>query len=99
MIIARLGLEGCFEKIISFETLNPNTKTESPVAATGTRAIFDICSYIANPDPAIQLPKTPVIGKPFEVAFEHVFKMTNINPHKTVRKTQSDLYLSLVLLT
>ncbi|CAN7033026.1 unnamed protein product [Brassica oleracea var. botrytis] len=53
MIIARLGLEGCFETIISFETLNPNTKTESPVAATGTRAIFDICSYIANPDPAI----------------------------------------------
>uniref|UniRef100_A0A0D3ECS8 Uncharacterized protein n=1 Tax=Brassica oleracea var. oleracea TaxID=109376 RepID=A0A0D3ECS8_BRAOL len=66
MIIARLGLEGCFETIISFETLNPNTKTESPVAATGTRAIFDICS------------------KPFEVAFEHVFKMTNINPHKTL---------------
>ncbi|CAF2334629.1 unnamed protein product [Brassica napus] len=84
MIIARLGLEGCFEKIISFETLNPNTKTESPVAATETRAIFDICSYIANPDPTIQLPKTPVIGKPFEVAFEHVFKMTNINPHKTL---------------
>ena len=62
-----------------------------------SREIFDIISYTANPDTSIKLPKTPVICKPFEGAFEHVFKMTNINPHKTVRKTQSDLYLPLLL--
>ena len=93
-IIARLGLENCFERIISFETLNPITKTESFVVATGTREIFDISSYMANPDPSIELPKTPVICKPSEGAFEQVFKMTNINPHKTVR-TQLNLHLFL----
>ncbi|CAN7114743.1 unnamed protein product [Brassica rapa subsp. narinosa] len=82
-IIARLGLEDCFERIISFETLNPTTKTESAVA-TETREIFDISSYMANPDPSVELPKTPVICKPSEGAFEQVFKMTNINPHKTL---------------
>ncbi|CAH8366133.1 unnamed protein product [Eruca vesicaria subsp. sativa] len=76
-IIARLGLEDSFERIISFETLNPNTQTESPVAT-------DISSYIANPNPSVELPKTPVICKPSEGAFEQVFKMTNINPHKTL---------------
>ena len=89
-IIARLGLEDCFERIISFETLNPTTKTESAVA-TETREIFDISSYMANPDPSVELPKTPVICKPSEGAFEQVFKMTNINPHKTVR-TLSNLH-------
>lgn len=83
-IIARLGLEDCFERIISFETLNPITKTESPVDHTKTRDIFDIISYIANPNPSIELPKTPVICKPSEGAFEQVFKMTNINPKKTL---------------
>ncbi|KAG7534832.1 Pyrimidine 5-nucleotidase [Arabidopsis thaliana x Arabidopsis arenosa] len=82
-VIARLGLENCFEKIISFETLNPITKTESPVD-TKTREIFDISSYMANPDPSIELPKTPVVCKPSEGAFEQVFKMANINPKKTL---------------
>ncbi|AED97196.1 Haloacid dehalogenase-like hydrolase (HAD) superfamily protein [Arabidopsis thaliana] len=82
-IIARLGLEGCFEKIISFETLNPITKTESPVD-TKTREIFDIISYMANPDSSIELPKTSVVCKPSEGAFEQVFKMANINPKKTL---------------
>lgn len=83
-VIARLGLDNCFEKIISFETLNSITKTESPVD-TKTREIFDISSYMANPDPSIELPKTTVVCKPFEGAFEQVFKMANINPKKTVR--------------
>ncbi|KAL1208498.1 hypothetical protein V5N11_007980 [Cardamine amara subsp. amara] len=82
-VIARLGLEDCFERIICFETLNPITKTESPVD-TNTREIFDIISYIANPNPSIELPETPVICKPSEGAFEQVFKMANINPKKTL---------------
>ncbi|EOA13823.1 hypothetical protein CARUB_v10026922mg [Capsella rubella] len=82
-IIARLGLEDCFEKVISFETLNPINKTETP-NDTKTREIFDIRSYMANPDPNIELPKTPVICKPSEGAFEQVFKMANINPKKTL---------------
>ncbi|XP_010483578.1 PREDICTED: uncharacterized protein C24B11.05-like [Camelina sativa] len=82
-IISKLGLEGCFEKVISFETLNPINKTETP-HDTKTREIFDIISYMANPDPQVELPKTPVICKPSEGAFEQVFKMANINPKKTL---------------
>lgn len=34
-------------------------------------------------DPA--LPRTPVVCKPFENAFEKVFKMAKIDPQRTVR--------------
>jgi hypothetical protein len=40
---------------------------------------------MANPDSSIELPKTSVVCKPSEGAFEQVFKMANINPKKTVR--------------
>lgn len=35
---------------------------------------------------ATELPKTPILCKPFENAFEQAFKIAGINPHKTVRK-------------
>jgi hypothetical protein len=31
------------------------------------------------------LPKTPVVCKPFQDAFEKVFKMIDVDPHRTVR--------------
>lgn len=48
---------------------------------------------MANPDQSVELPKTPVVCKPSEGAFEQVFKMTNINPHKTVRTQSKSLPL------
>jgi putative hydrolase of the HAD superfamily len=39
---------------------------------------------MANPDSSIELPKTSVVCKPSEGAFEQVFKMANINPKKTL---------------
>ena len=32
-----------------------------------------------------EIPKTPVICKPFEEAFEKAFKIAGMNPEKTVR--------------
>ncbi|KAI9195805.1 hypothetical protein LWI28_018284 [Acer negundo] len=43
--------------------------------------IFDINDYKRHPD--LELPKTPIVRKPFEEAYEQVFKIANINPQKT----------------
>ncbi|XP_057782836.1 suppressor of disruption of TFIIS-like isoform X1 [Salvia miltiorrhiza] len=67
-VLSRLGLEDCFEDIICFETLNPSKSSEEP----------------ENSCDAPELPKTPIICKPFENAFEQAFKIAGINPHKTL---------------
>ncbi|KAL3518166.1 hypothetical protein ACH5RR_020755 [Cinchona calisaya] len=41
-------------------------------------------SSVQNDDDVSQLPKTPVICKPFEEAFEKAFKIAEINPEKTL---------------
>ncbi|TXG74112.1 hypothetical protein EZV62_002691 [Acer yangbiense] len=83
-VLNRLGLEDCFDMIICFETLNSTNKVsdlvnESNISSTG---IFDINDYNRHPD--LELPKTPIVCKPFEEAYEQVFKIANINPKKTV---------------
>ncbi|KAL3530774.1 hypothetical protein ACH5RR_010096 [Cinchona calisaya] len=67
MVLSRLGLEGCFEGVICFETLNPTYNSSS-----------------ANDDNVSELPKTPVICKPFEEAFAKAFKIADIEPEKTL---------------
>ncbi|KAK2642588.1 hypothetical protein Ddye_024351 [Dipteronia dyeriana] len=100
-VLNRLGLEDCFEMIICFETLNSTNKgsdlvNESNISSTG---IFDINDYYSHPD--LELPKTPIVCKPFEEAYEQVFKIANINPQKTfffddsVRNLQSGKRMSL----
>ncbi|OMO62032.1 HAD-superfamily hydrolase, subfamily IA, variant 3 [Corchorus capsularis] len=86
-VLKRLGLEDCFEGIICFETLNPTYKDQS--SADGSTVIskteiFDISNYSASPDSEHGLPSTPVICKPFQKAYEQVFEIANINPHKTL---------------
>lgn len=90
-MLHRHGLEDCFERIISFETLNsfksdnfdsPGTDSDYKQSSTG---IFDFYEYICNPDADIVLPKTPVVCKPFQDSFEKVFKMIDIDPQRTVR--------------
>ncbi|KAK0606116.1 hypothetical protein LWI29_034256 [Acer saccharum] len=82
-VLNQLGLEDCFDMIICFETLNSTNKgsdlvNESNISSTG---IFDINDYNRHPD--LELPKTPIVCKPFEEAYEQVFKIANINPQKT----------------
>lgn len=74
VVLKRLGLEDCFEDVICFESLNPPSHRSSEKDGdgdddSGKRSAF---------------PKTPVVCKPFEEAFENTFKMANINPKKTV---------------
>ena len=89
-VIHMLGLEVCFERIISFETLNPSYKLDTSDNKDGSdqpssKGIFDFYEYISKPDPDVVLPKTPVVCKPFQDSYEKVFKMADIDPKKTVR--------------
>ncbi|XP_040992984.1 uncharacterized protein LOC121239744 [Juglans microcarpa x Juglans regia] len=93
--LSRLGLEDCFEGIISFETLNPTHKNGFPVEAddkdgdprpssiSSTEA-FDINEYLSHPNASLELPRTPVVCKPFEQAYDEVFKTANIDPQRTL---------------
>ncbi|KAI5390446.1 hypothetical protein KIW84_075676 [Lathyrus oleraceus] len=46
--------------------------------------IFDFCEYTRQPDSDMVLPKTPVICKPFDNAFEKAFKLADIDPQRTL---------------
>lgn len=104
-MLHRLGLEDCFERIISFETLNsyksnninsPHNKDGNEYKQSST-GIFDFYEYICRPDADIVLPKTPVVCKPFQDAFEKVFKMADIDPQRTVRFYSSNLFVMVIL--
>jgi putative hydrolase of the HAD superfamily len=97
-VLSRLGLEDCFEGIICFETLNSTNKgnvvpiEEDDTELGDTRPstissaeAFDINEYMSQTNASLVLPKTPVACKPFEDAYEEVFKIANINPQRTVR--------------
>ncbi|XP_062172366.1 uncharacterized protein LOC133877929 [Alnus glutinosa] len=96
-VLSRLGLEDCFEGIICFETLNSTNKgnvvpiEEDDTELGDTRPstissaeAFDINEYMSQTNASLVLPKTPVACKPFEVAYEEVFKIANINPQRTL---------------
>lgn len=82
-VLNRLGLEDCFEGIICFETLNNTNKGNDPVVDE-ENGVFDINEYSAAPNTGIALPRSPVVCKPFEGAFEQVFKIASINPQRTL---------------
>nr|XP_043621241.1 uncharacterized protein C24B11.05-like [Erigeron canadensis] len=73
-VLGRLGLEDCFDDVICFESLNPKP-TDTPKSS----AIGD-----NDNETVALLPKSPIVCKPFENAFEQAFQMANINPHKTL---------------
>jgi len=84
-------LEDCFERIISFDTLNPSNHTNPSNDKDGsesrltTTELLDICERMSRHDSDMVLPKTPLICKPFDDAFEYAFKLADIDPHRTVR--------------
>ncbi|CAK8576075.1 unnamed protein product [Lathyrus sativus] len=82
-VLKRLGLEDCFERVISFDTLNSFDDISPPDGKDGNE-IFDFCEYTRRPDSGMVLPKTPVICKPFDNAFEKAFKLADIDPQRTL---------------
>lgn len=84
-VLKKLGLEDCFERIISFDTLNPSDGISPPDYKNGDE-IFDFCEYTRRPDTGMVLPKTPIICKPFEDAYEKAFELADIDPQRTVRE-------------
>ncbi|KAL8154071.1 hypothetical protein V2J09_011831 [Rumex salicifolius] len=87
--LTRLGLEDCFDGIICFETLNPTDQNNSSInesanSETSTNKIFDIMKYVAETNSVQALPKTPIVCKPFEEAFELAFKIAEIDPKRTL---------------
>ncbi|KAK7404558.1 hypothetical protein VNO78_05510 [Psophocarpus tetragonolobus] len=90
-VLQILGLEDCFESIISFDTLNPSKNTNPSYDKDGneskstTAGTFDFSEYIRRPDDSdIVLPRTPVVCKPFDDAFENAFKLADIDPQRTL---------------
>ncbi|KAK7325023.1 hypothetical protein VNO77_29042 [Canavalia gladiata] len=85
-VLGRLGLEDCFERVISFETLNSsnNLNTHENEYKPSSTGIFDFYEYSRGPDSNIVLPKTPVVCKPFQDAFEKVFNIADIDPQRTL---------------
>lgn len=77
-MLKRLGIEDCFESVICFETLNPTNNAEDSVGAEETE-------HIEQPNTGAMVPKTRVVCKPFELAYEEAFKFANIDPQRTVR--------------
>ncbi|GKV08083.1 hypothetical protein SLEP1_g19765 [Rubroshorea leprosula] len=69
-VLKKLGLEDCFERIITFETLNPIPSNET--------------HDVHNHPSGSEFPDTPIVCKPFENAFEMAFKIANIDPQKTL---------------
>ncbi|KAJ0740915.1 putative pyridoxal phosphatase [Helianthus annuus] len=69
-VLGRLGLGDCFDDVICFESLNPKTQTAN--------------ASKSDNEPVGLLPKSPIVCKPSENAFQQAFKMANINPHKTL---------------
>lgn len=86
-VLRKLGLEDCFDGIVNFESLNPTNKTSNNF--DGGYLVRSGSSTAINLDAtngySSVLPKSPIVCKPFEDAFEQAFKIANINPHKTVR--------------
>ncbi|XP_022747772.1 uncharacterized protein LOC111297323 [Durio zibethinus] len=97
--LSKLGLEGCFEGVICFETLNPTHKNtvsddEDDIEFLGSAAasndvpsspeVFDIIGHFAHPKPGATLPKTPIVCKPQESAVERALKIAKINPQRTL---------------
>ncbi|KAI5390439.1 hypothetical protein KIW84_075672 [Lathyrus oleraceus] len=81
-VLKRLGLEDCFERIISFDTLNSLDDIRPP-DDKNDEEIFDFWKYTRRPDSDMVLPKTRVICTPFDNAFEEVFKLADIDPQRT----------------
>ncbi|CAN6469625.1 unnamed protein product [Victoria cruziana] len=87
-VLRRLGLEGCFERIISFETLNPSEN----VAASDGAFIFENSKTSADSDDSTASESTEstsrgcprILCKPSIEAFQAAISIADINPERTI---------------
>lgn len=81
-VLSRLGLEGCFERIICFETLN---SFDSNTASDDDSEFDSKSSTNSDTDDAPPpLPVTSILCKPSPQAFEYALKIANIDPKRTL---------------
>ncbi|WCJ20498.1 Haloacid dehalogenase-like hydrolase (HAD) superfamily protein [Euphorbia peplus] len=83
-VLRKLELEDCFERIICFETLNPIHEKFNCNYAKNDNEIKLLRDELMVENSSHELPKTPMICKPFEDAFEKAFDYANINPKTTI---------------
>ncbi|CAL0304486.1 unnamed protein product [Lupinus luteus] len=87
----------CFEtlnpinkNIVSYDEDNiefiGSSKTNHIVTRNGASRsqIFDIIGHFAQPNPCVDLPKTPIICKPSQNAIEFALKIAHLNPQRTL---------------
>ncbi|XP_022964697.1 suppressor of disruption of TFIIS-like [Cucurbita moschata] len=77
-VLNRLGLEGCFDRVICFETLNSSDDGSESDSKSSTG---DVDVDNDTPPP---LPATPILCKPSPNAFESALKIANIDPKRTL---------------
>ncbi|KAE8727992.1 putative catalytic [Hibiscus syriacus] len=82
-VLRKLELEDCFERVISFETLNP-TNGSNPLDDEKSYKLRESVVEILDNSQSV-LPETLIVCKPFKNAFEQAFRIANINPQKTIR--------------
>lgn len=82
-------MEGCFERIICFETLNSSdldTASEDGSESDSKSSVSsDLRSDVDVDNAPPPLPVTPILCKPSPQAFESALKIANIDPQRTVR--------------
>ncbi|KGN65740.1 suppressor of disruption of TFIIS [Cucumis sativus] len=81
-VLSRLGLEGCFESIICFESLNSSNLDTSSNDGSESDSKTSTNSDTDDTPPPLSI--TPVLCKPSPQAFESALKIANIDPKKTL---------------
>ncbi|KAF7817374.1 ripening-related-like protein [Senna tora] len=80
-VLSKLGLVGCFDEIICFETLNPSSTNTTP----GNDMRHTCChTNVSASAFAFPLPPTSTLCKPQEAAFQVALNKANIDPNKTL---------------
>ncbi|XP_020585456.1 uncharacterized protein C24B11.05-like [Phalaenopsis equestris] len=82
-VLSRLGLEGCFEGIICFETLNRTDENSSSDQLTSPIKA-NIFEDLLRPPPNFEQPKTPVLCKPSETAMIRALEIAKLDPQRTI---------------
>ncbi|KAK9073089.1 hypothetical protein SSX86_007411 [Deinandra increscens subsp. villosa] len=86
-VVSKLGLEGCFEGMICFETLNDHPVVHKIKIINKTSPIFDIIAHFSTTSSSseVELPNTPIVCKPSEDAIQKALNILGANPQTTVR--------------
>ncbi|KAK7284499.1 hypothetical protein RJT34_19245 [Clitoria ternatea] len=83
-VLNRLGLRGCFDDIICFETLNPPNYTDVPThnhELTWSNSFKEACNKTES---GCFKSKTQILCKPSVEAIEAAIQLANVDPSKTL---------------